>query len=71
MSDCCEPVKKRGARGEGHRNARLTESQVREIYLRASSGEKQVALAAEFCVGQQMISKIKVGLRWNCLEIKK
>lgn len=60
--------KRTGVRGERHGNHRLTENQVREIYSRAWSGEKQIALAVEFSVSQQVISKIKVGGRWGWLE---
>lgn len=58
-----------GTRGAQHPNCRLREGQVREIYRRANLGEKQVALAAEFKVGQQIISAIKCGTRWRHLGL--
>lgn len=60
-----------GTRGAQHHNCRLREGQVREIYRRATAGEKQMALAAEFKVGQQIISAIKCGTRWRHLGLVK
>lgn len=59
-----------GMRGVQHTNCKLTENKVREIFRRARNGEKQVALAAEFRVGQQTISAIKRGDRWRHLELR-
>jgi len=59
-----------GTRGVQHPNCKLTERTVREIFRRANNGEKQVALAAEFKVGQQIISAIKRGERWRHLNLR-
>jgi hypothetical protein len=51
------------------KRAKLKEHQVREIYRRVHSGEKQEALACEFRVKQSTISAIKLGIRWRCLNL--
>lgn len=54
----------RYARGSSHHASRLTEEAVSEIRRRYVAGEKQVALAAEFGVGQQTISRVVNGKGW-------
>ena len=62
-------MSKSGVRGEDHGNARLTTVEVQQIHKRAWDGEKQAALAAEYGVGQQLISAIKMGKRWSVLGL--
>ena len=60
-----------GVRGEMHPNSRLSQSQVREIFHRANSGENQMRLAKKFKVNQRTISAIKLGKRWKSLNLLK
>ena len=48
----------RKSRGEEHWAAKLTDAKVVEIRRRWSDGERQVDLAAEFGVAQQIISQV-------------
>ncbi len=50
--------------GEESSNARLTESQVLEIYRRAWAGEHQPTLGEEFGVTREAVSNIKQGHAW-------
>lgn len=54
----------RNARGERVNSARLTEGQVVEMRNRYVSGERQLALAAEFGIRGSAVSLIVNGLRW-------
>lgn len=55
-------------RGMAHHNSKLTEEAVKAIRSRYAMGEKQVALAAEFGVGQQTISRVVNGRDWDHVE---
>jgi HNH endonuclease len=48
-------------------SARLTESEVLEIYYRVWSGEPGIRLAAEYGVSEQEVSRIKNGQTWAWL----
>ena len=61
--------KRTGVRGEAHALSKLKTAQVMENFRRAWEGEKQIALAAEYGVDQQMISSIKLSKRWKHLEL--
>jgi hypothetical protein len=50
--------------GERHSLAKLTSADVAEIRRRCAAGERQRAVAAEFSVSQQQVSKIVTGKRW-------
>jgi hypothetical protein len=54
----------RQPRGERHGCARLTEAQAQEILDRATAGEPQRQLAAEFGVSFQLVSLIALRKRW-------
>jgi hypothetical protein len=49
----------------GRGAAKLTADQVSNIRKRLAHGERQAAIAADFGVGFQAISKIKLGQRWG------
>lgn len=55
----------RGTPGEKHTQAKLTESNVREILVRLSQGDRQVDIAADFGVNRTCITKIKTGESWR------
>lgn len=56
--------KGRSTRGTAHPNARLTESEVREILALRRAGVSGVICAARFGVSTKAISKIFLGHRW-------
>ena len=57
-------------RGEEHHKAKLTESDVREIFrMRAETKATQQAIADTFGVSQFMISSILRGEAWSHLEL--
>lgn len=55
------------SRGEAHPISKLTEMQVLEIFRRASAGEVQNKIAADFNIAQTLVSLIKRGKRWAWL----
>jgi hypothetical protein len=59
--------KGRSLKGGRHHQAKLSEAQVIEIRSRYASGERQVALAEEFGVGQTQISHIVTRKQWGHL----
>lgn len=50
-------------------NAKLSEEQVREIYLRAHAGELQSRIAGDFGVDRTTVADIKRGKSWAWLKI--
>ena len=56
-------------RGEDHYNAKLNETQVREIFKRRTDGERESKLAAEFDVTHFAIYDIFKGRSWKCLGL--
>jgi len=55
---------KKAARGEAKGNAKLTETQVREIRSRWAAREAQKKIAADYGVSQTLISRIALGKAW-------
>lgn len=47
---------------------KLDENQVREIKRRLAAGNRQVDIAEDFGVTQEMISRIKTGARWKNVQ---
>jgi hypothetical protein len=58
----------RGFRGEKHGQSRLTEKQVKEIFLSKESTSK---IATRFVVGRSTIWNIKSGVTWKYLNLSK
>ena len=58
-------VKGRNSRGEQHGRAKLTEADVLEIKTLLFKGILQQAIADQFGISPQLISKIKLGKRWT------
>lgn len=56
-------------KGEKHTQAKLTEEQVVTIKHRLRSGERQGSIAADFSVGQSLISRIQNGKIWTHVTI--
>lgn len=56
-------------RGETHRRAKLTESDVREIHRRLIGGEARANLAREFRVDHALVSGIASGRNWGWLAL--
>lgn len=54
----------RSTRGEANARAQLTESQVREIRLRASRGERQADIGASYGVSQSCVAAIVSRRNW-------
>lgn len=52
-------------RGESHYNARLTAERVREIRRRVESGEKQRAVAEDFKITPEAVSRICNHIAWK------
>lgn len=52
-------------RGETRSDAKLSESQAKDVLRRAMAGENQRVIAREYGIGQQLVSRIKVGLAWT------
>lgn len=61
-------AKKRNPRGEGLGTHVLTESQVREIRKRLSTGEAQHRIAKDFGIHQVTVSKIHLKKLWGHLD---
>lgn len=62
-------VKKgRTAKGERHSQSKLTGTQVGEIRALARAGIEQKAIAAQFGLRRQTVSRIVRGLRWPHIE---
>lgn len=57
--------KRRSPSGEGHKLAKLSSAAVSAIRARAAAGELQYALAAEFGVTPQQVSRIVKGTSWR------
>lgn len=57
--------KGRGRVGERNGQAKLTESQVREIRVRFAAGETATSLAPQYNVSQPLVSAIARGALWN------
>lgn len=57
-----------GLVGEMHGRSKLTESAVREIRERYSSGEPQRKLAAEFGVCKSVLARAVHGQTWKCVS---
>lgn len=57
--------KKCGRRGEKHTNAKLSDSAVSDIKRRAASGEKQIAIAAEYGVSVSTVCNVIHGRTWR------
>lgn len=53
------------SRGEKHRDAKLTESQVMEIRRRRHAGERNMDVAAAFNISPQSVSHIVSGKKWR------
>lgn len=58
----------RGAHGESHGNAKLTELKVREIRLRHAAGESKRDIAASLGIHKETVSKIVRGRSWSWLK---
>lgn len=58
IQDAVNKGRNSAGKGEGHRNAKLTEEKVRTIRCRREGGESCVALGREFGVGRDQISRI-------------
>lgn len=56
-----------GRRGEVNGHARLTETQVLEIYARAHTGERYLVIAADYGATKTMARNIKLGRTWAWL----
>jgi hypothetical protein len=57
-------AKGRGAKGESHGRAKLTEADVVEIRRRLAAGELQRVIAADFGISRPVVGNIKTGQRW-------
>lgn len=55
-------------KGQDRHNAKLTESQAKEILARISRGDKQSHIAREFGVHQTTITDLKLGRSWRHLS---
>lgn len=56
-----------GRKGIKHHNARLSEEDVKQIYLLSAQGLTPKEIAAHFNVSKSLVSAIKVGKRWGHL----
>ena len=65
VDDMIAKGRKHIARGSKNQSARLNEAQAVEIRRRATAGEDQNALAAEFGVSQTLVSNIRTGRAWR------
>lgn len=61
--------KKSGVRGEDHGNCKLTEAQVRDIFVRADTTRYKI-LAREYNIHIHTVSGIRGGLRWRHLNLR-
>lgn len=64
MRDMCN--KNRQARGIHHGSAKLTENQVREIFI---AGGTRQAIAQEYGISRRQVSNIKNRKKWNYLQL--
>jgi len=64
VNDCRDKGRNAVFFGEAHGQSKLTDTDVREIRRRNQAGESYVAIAADYPVGRQSVSKICRRVQW-------